>query len=132
MCWSPDERALISGSVDHSVIIWQLDLTPTVHSVNHQTIEDGTTPIETKSDAGITVHSTPTSSIPIKTLILRDHKHYVQGVAWDPLGLYLASLSSDRVCRIYRVGSRNCLAHVSKAGKQRLFQVDFLLKHGIY
>lgn len=27
--------------------------------------------------------------------------HYVQGVAWDSLGQYLASISSDRTCRIY-------------------------------
>ncbi|KAF5204226.1 Chromatin assembly factor 1 subunit fas2, partial [Thalictrum thalictroides] len=33
--------------------------------------------------------------------ILADHLHYVQGVAWDPLGHYVASLSSDRTCRIY-------------------------------
>jgi len=29
------------------------------------------------------------------------HAHYVQGVAWDPLGKYVSSLSSDRTCRIY-------------------------------
>lgn len=29
------------------------------------------------------------------------HAHYVQGVAWDPLGKYVASISSDRTCRIY-------------------------------
>ncbi|KAK9110427.1 hypothetical protein Sjap_018487 [Stephania japonica] len=33
--------------------------------------------------------------------ILDGHLHYVQGVAWDPLGQYVASLSSDRTCRIY-------------------------------
>ncbi|WOK94600.1 chromatin assembly factor 1 subunit [Canna indica] len=33
--------------------------------------------------------------------ILDAHLHYVQGVAWDPLGQYVASLSSDRTCRIY-------------------------------
>lgn len=33
--------------------------------------------------------------------ILDAHLHYVQGVAWDPLGYYAASLSSDRTCRIY-------------------------------
>ncbi|KAL2241240.1 UNVERIFIED_CONTAM: Chromatin assembly factor 1 subunit FAS2 [Sesamum indicum] len=33
--------------------------------------------------------------------ILDAHFHYVQGVAWDPLGKYVASLSSDRTCRIY-------------------------------
>lgn len=33
--------------------------------------------------------------------MLDAHLHYVQGVAWDPLGHYVASLSSDRTCRIY-------------------------------
>lgn len=33
--------------------------------------------------------------------ILDAHLHYVQGVAWDPLDKYVASLSSDRTCRIY-------------------------------
>ncbi|XP_048433366.1 chromatin assembly factor 1 subunit FAS2-like [Pyrus x bretschneideri] len=33
--------------------------------------------------------------------ILDSHCHYVQGVAWDPLANYVASLSSDRTCRIY-------------------------------
>ncbi|CAH9123243.1 unnamed protein product [Cuscuta epithymum] len=33
--------------------------------------------------------------------ILDGHFHYVQGVAWDPLSKYAASLSSDRSCRIY-------------------------------
>ncbi|XP_039137574.1 chromatin assembly factor 1 subunit FAS2 homolog isoform X2 [Dioscorea cayenensis subsp. rotundata] len=33
--------------------------------------------------------------------ILDGHLHYVQGVAWDPLGQYVASLSSDRTCRVY-------------------------------
>lgn len=33
--------------------------------------------------------------------ILDAHFHYVQGVAWDPLSMYAASLSSDRSCRIY-------------------------------
>ncbi|XP_071715256.1 chromatin assembly factor 1 subunit FAS2-like [Rutidosis leptorrhynchoides] len=33
--------------------------------------------------------------------ILDGHFHYVQGVAWDPINKYVASLSSDRTCRIY-------------------------------
>jgi len=32
---------------------------------------------------------------------LDSHLHYVQGVTWDPLGHYVASLSSDRTCRVY-------------------------------
>ncbi|KAG8640801.1 chromatin assembly factor 1 subunit FAS2 isoform X2 [Manihot esculenta] len=33
--------------------------------------------------------------------LLDSHFHYVQGVAWDPLTKYVASLSSDRTCRVY-------------------------------
>lgn len=33
--------------------------------------------------------------------ILDAHQHYVQGVSWDPLGQYIASLSSDRTCRVF-------------------------------
>lgn len=33
--------------------------------------------------------------------ILDTHSHYVQGVAWDPLAKFIASLSSDRTCRVY-------------------------------
>lgn len=31
-----------------------------------------------------------------KLCTLDDHKSYVQGVTWDPLGQYVATLSCDR------------------------------------
>jgi hypothetical protein len=30
------------------------------------------------------------------------HRHYVQGVAWDPLGAYVLTLSTDRTMRVHR------------------------------
>ncbi|XP_047327461.1 chromatin assembly factor 1 subunit FAS2 [Impatiens glandulifera] len=39
--------------------------------------------------------------------ILDGHIHYVQGVAWDPLGKYVATLSSDRTCRVYAKKHQN-------------------------
>ncbi|KAE9601323.1 hypothetical protein Lal_00024055 [Lupinus albus] len=62
--WSNDSTHIISGSVDNSCIIWDVN-----KGINLQTLDA--------------------------------HAHYVQGVAWDPLGKYAASLSSDRTCRIY-------------------------------
>ncbi|CAL5364840.1 unnamed protein product [Camellia sinensis] len=62
--WSTDGAFLVSGSVDNSCIIWD---------VNKGSVLQ----------------------------ILDAHLHYVQGVAWDPLAKYVASLSSDRTCRIY-------------------------------
>ncbi|CAG9800868.1 unnamed protein product [Chironomus riparius] len=38
--------------------------------------------------------------------IIRDHKGFVQGVAWDPLNKYLATLSTDRHFRIFDVKSK--------------------------
>ncbi|CAN1169787.1 Chromatin assembly factor 1 subunit FAS2 [Linum perenne] len=64
MEWSSDSAFLISGSVDNSCIIWDINK-GSVHQ------------------------------------LLDGHLHYVQGVAWDPLGKYVASLSSDRTCRVY-------------------------------
>lgn len=62
--WSTDGAFLISGSVDNTCIVWD---------VNKGSVHQ----------------------------ILEGHSHYVQGVAWDPLAKFLASLSSDRTCRIY-------------------------------
>ncbi|KAK3211690.1 hypothetical protein Dsin_016396 [Dipteronia sinensis] len=62
--WSTDGAFLISGSVDNSCIVWDINKGSVIQ-------------------------------------ILDDHFHYVQGVAWDPLSKYAASLSSDRTCRIY-------------------------------
>lgn len=142
LCWSPDGQALVSGSVDHSVIIWQLNLGPVSSSGSPpKTLSNGVVgpaarvsnppySISQMTDSAATdlapdlaLSSAATVSSGMKSLIMRDHKHYVQGVTWDPTGFYVASLSSDRACRVYRAGTRICLAHVSKAGKQRLFQV---------
>lgn len=37
---------------------------------------------------------------------LKDHKHYVQGVAWDPRGQFVATQSCDRCA----VNIKKCLA----------------------
>ncbi|VDL92810.1 unnamed protein product [Schistocephalus solidus] len=113
LCWSPDEAFLLSGSVDHSAILWQLDLAPS--SVGQEGVPDQASAANRESGS---------LSTALKTVILRDHKHYVQGVAWDPLGDFVATMSSDRTCRIYRAGSKNCYANICKAGKQNLFQDD--------
>jgi chromatin assembly factor 1 subunit B len=38
------------------------------------------------------------SNRPLK--IVKDHSHFVQGVAWDPLNEFLATQSSDRYAKI--------------------------------
>ncbi|XP_068186294.1 chromatin assembly factor 1 subunit B [Antennarius striatus] len=49
-----------------------------------------------------------------KICILNDHKSYVQGVTWDPLGQYIATLSCDRVMRVYSVHTKKKTFCVSK------------------
>lgn len=50
--------------------------------------------------------------------VLNDHQHFVQGVAWDPAGEFLTSISSDRTCRIYSRQS------VPKSKKRKLAVVQ--------
>ncbi|KAL5175864.1 Chromatin assembly factor 1 subunit FAS2 [Glycine soja] len=69
--WSTDATYIISGSVDNCCIIWDVNK----------------------------VLDPCVSGTNLQTL--DTHAHYVQGVAWDPLGKYVTSLSSDRTCRIY-------------------------------
>jgi len=36
----------------------------------------------------------------------KDHTHFVQGVAWDPLGAFLATQSSDRTAKVWRLATK--------------------------
>ncbi|KAG9469019.1 hypothetical protein GDO78_021401, partial [Eleutherodactylus coqui] len=49
-----------------------------------------------------------------KVCIFNEHKSYVQGVTWDPLGQYIATLSCDRVLRVYRTETKRVAFNVSK------------------
>ena len=69
LSFSPDSQFIISGSVDNTAMIWDIE--------------------KAKSCS-----------------IIKDHKGFVQGVAWDPLNKYLATLSTDRHFRIFDVKSK--------------------------
>ncbi|XP_061082625.1 chromatin assembly factor 1 subunit B [Conger conger] len=49
-----------------------------------------------------------------KMCIFNDHKSYVQGVSWDPLGHYISTLSCDRVMRVYSAQTRKKAYNVCK------------------
>ncbi|KAJ2950306.1 hypothetical protein O0L34_g11672 [Tuta absoluta] len=49
------------------------------------------------------------------TNILADHKGFVQGVAWDPLGQLVATASTDRVFRTFDLTSKKVTSRSSKA-----------------
>lgn len=46
--------------------------------------------------------------------IMTEHKGFVQGVSWDPQGDFLATLSSDRMCRIYNETGKQVKYRMSK------------------
>jgi hypothetical protein len=43
----------------------------------------------------------PANSPPRPQARFSDHKHYIQGVAWDPLGQFVVTQSADRSVRVY-------------------------------
>ncbi|XP_051840797.1 chromatin assembly factor 1 subunit B [Antechinus flavipes] len=49
-----------------------------------------------------------------KVSIFNEHKSYVQGVTWDPLGQYIATLSCDRVLRVYSTQKKRVAFNVTK------------------
>ncbi|XP_029794846.1 chromatin assembly factor 1 subunit B isoform X2 [Suricata suricatta] len=49
-----------------------------------------------------------------KIAIFNEHKSYVQGVTWDPLGQYVATLSCDRILRVYSTQKKRVAFNVSK------------------
>nr|CAD7587363.1 unnamed protein product [Timema genevievae] len=101
LCWSPDSTCLISGSVDNTAILWD---------------------VQKGRNMGI----------------LSEHKSFVQGVTWDPKNQYVATMCSDRTCRVFNIQSRKVVSRASKSplpvpegheldGKQvRLFHDDTL------
>ncbi|KAM4561366.1 chromatin assembly factor 1 subunit B [Fundulus diaphanus] len=81
ICWTRDGNLMISGSVDNTAIMWDIN----------------------KGQ---------------KLCILNDHKSYVQGVTWDPQGQYVATLSCDRVMRVYSTHTKKkafCVSKMSSA-----------------
>jgi chromatin assembly factor 1 subunit B len=78
LSFSSDSLFLISGSVDNTAIVWD--------------VEKG------KS-----------------TAILRDHKGFVQGVSYDPLNEYIATLSTDRFFRLFDVKTKKIVQRLNKS-----------------
>ncbi|CAH1448630.1 unnamed protein product [Lactuca virosa] len=110
--FSPSGELLASGADGGEMIIWKLHNTDSgqvwkvlktlsFHRKDVLDLEwstDGTFLISGSVDNSCLIWDVNKGSV---HQILDAHFHYVQGVAWDPLNKYAASLSSDRTCRIY-------------------------------
>ncbi|XP_021274320.1 chromatin assembly factor 1 subunit FAS2 [Herrania umbratica] len=110
--FSPSGEQLASGADGGELIIWKLHTTEAGQSwkvfkslsfhrkdvLDLQWSSDGAFLISGSVDNSCIIWDANKGSV---HQILDGHFHYVQGVAWDPLSKYVASLSSDRTCRIY-------------------------------
>ena len=50
-----------------------------------------------------------------KLKMLDDHKGWVNGVCWDPLNQFIATISSDRILRVYNTKNYKNLCKTYKA-----------------
>lgn len=78
LSWSTDSKRFAAGSIDNAVII-----------------------VEDESHAANAVTPTQESNWRCVWRNGMDHTHFVQGVAYDPMHNYVASMSSDRSVRIH-------------------------------
>lgn len=79
--WSPDSKRFVVGSIDHCVHIYE-DQSYDTNKANPDKpqLESQWRPVYRNGS---------------------DHSHFVQGVAFDPQGVYVASMGSDRTVRVY-------------------------------
>jgi WD40 repeat protein len=95
--WSADSKRFMAGAMDHSVWVCE-----NVHHYNSSTTQQQQQhQLTTTTTTTTTVSAFEESDWKIVYHNGMDHTHYVQGVAYDPVGVYLASQSSDRSVRVF-------------------------------
>jgi len=118
--WSNDEKRVILGSLDHSVCVFEETYHHQYthgHGPQSAATESPTNGLNAKSALALTsasggVNVNVNSAAPISASSQsewncvwrnsKEHTHYVQGVAYDPLGVYIASQGSDRTVRVWQ------------------------------
>ena len=89
LSWSNDASHIAVGCIDHSVRIWHVEESMFIihtHTYTH--------PI-------FTVYSYPFFETDRCVHVISDHSYFVQGVAFDPMGQYLATQGGDRAMHVY-------------------------------
>ncbi|XP_068126535.1 chromatin assembly factor 1 subunit B-like isoform X2 [Hyperolius riggenbachi] len=137
--FSPNGELLASGGDDAVILLWKLsetrepEITPFSEEEPEQNKENWTVykslrghledvyDISWTQDSNFMVSASVDNSAIIwdavkgqKLSIFNEHKSYVQGVTWDPLGQYIATLSCDRILRVYRTDSKRVAFNISK------------------
>jgi chromatin assembly factor 1 subunit B len=78
--WSADSKRFVVGTIDSNVLIYE----DKHHATNHCSPETH----QKESDWQLVFRN-------------GEHASFVQGVAYDPLGVYIASMGSDRTVRVF-------------------------------
>lgn len=128
--WSPDEALLASAGDDGFVFIWKLGgvercvepitsstLAPekgeekeqwTIHKSIKAPAND-VYDVSWSADSWFIVGGSTENTVFVGSArsgevlnIIRDHGHFVQGVAWDPRNRFVVTQSSDQTARVYR------------------------------
>ena len=84
--WAPDGSALATASLENLAILWDAP---------------GGGAIGGGGGGGAGAGGGESTAPPRARARLDDHRHYVQGVAWDPAGVFLATQAADRTVRVY-------------------------------
>ena len=97
LSWSADSKRFVVGTIDHTVMIYE----DTHFNINHNLVA------ATSSTTGSPSHLLQQQQQQPSEfkMIYRNasyHSHFIQGVAFDPLQVYIASQSSDRTIRIWQ------------------------------
>eukprot|EP00584_Thalassiosira_punctigera_P000770 CAMPEP_0172531222 /NCGR_PEP_ID=MMETSP1067-20121228/4711_1 /TAXON_ID=265564 ORGANISM="Thalassiosira punctigera, Strain Tpunct2005C2" /NCGR_SAMPLE_ID=MMETSP1067 /ASSEMBLY_ACC=CAM_ASM_000444 /LENGTH=727 /DNA_ID=CAMNT_0013315579 /DNA_START=123 /DNA_END=2306 /DNA_ORIENTATION=+ len=98
VAWSADSRRFAACSLDHTLTVWE-------QLSNGSASAGGASGAEWRN-----VHRSA-----------KDHTHYIQGVAYDPQGVYLASMGSDRMVKVY---SRKNVKENAVKGELAKYAVD--------
>ncbi|XP_030851188.1 chromatin assembly factor 1 subunit B isoform X1 [Strongylocentrotus purpuratus] len=135
--FSPDGETLASGADDGLVILWKLQEIGYVAAVFGKEDEDcketwatlktlrghleDVYDISWSSDGSRMISGSVDNSAIIwdtqkgeKLFLLKDHRSFVQGVAWDPKDRFCATISCDRSMRVYNLSNNRCIHHVNK------------------
>jgi len=80
--WSADSKRFMVGSLDHNFSIFEDEN----YTSNQRELDS----LDAESQWRVVYRN------------CRDHTHYIQGVAYDPKGVYVASSSCDRSVRVYQ------------------------------
>lgn len=113
--WSTDSKRFVVCSLDHTLTVWENHTTQTTGSTSgsngggSNSTTGGGSGGSNSSDDGNNWRSVHRSN--------KDHTHYIQGVTFDPKGVYLASMGSDRMVKVYtrkEISERTLTAELAK------------------